>query len=144
VEFQVGDKVYLKVSPWKGILRFKKRGKLGPRYIGPYEILERIGPVAYRLALPPELSRIHDVFHASMLRRSMVREESRILDSEPATLREDLTYEAGPVRILDRREKALRTKIVPLVKVLWHHQNVEEETWEQEDEMRTQYPHLFE
>ena len=71
IEFEVGDKVFLKISPWKGIVRFGKRGKLSPRFIGPYEVIERIGPVAYRLALPPELSQVHDVFHVSMLRRYM-------------------------------------------------------------------------
>jgi hypothetical protein len=143
VEFQIGDKVYLKVSPWKGVIRFRKRGKLGPRYIGPYEVLERIGPVAYRLALPSELSRIHNVFHASMLRKSMIRDEARILDTEPVSLNEDLSYEAEPIRIMDRREKVLRNKTVSLVKMLWRHHNVQEETWEREADMRMQYPHLF-
>ena len=69
MEFQVGDKVFLKVSPWKKVLRFGRKGKLSPRFIGPYEIIEKVGPVAYRLALPPELEKIHDVFHVSMLRQ---------------------------------------------------------------------------
>ena len=69
IEFNVGDKVFLKISPWKGVIRFGKKGKLSPRFIGPYEVIERIGPVAYRLALPPSLEGVHNVFHVSMLRR---------------------------------------------------------------------------
>ena len=72
LEFQVGDRVFLRISPWKGVLRFGKKGKLSPRYMGPYEIVERIGEIAYRLRLPPELARIHDIFHVSMLQKYMV------------------------------------------------------------------------
>ncbi|XP_024164118.1 uncharacterized protein LOC112171118 [Rosa chinensis] len=104
LEFQVGDWVFLKLSPWKGVVRFGKRGKLSPRYIGPYEIVERVGLVAYRLALPPQLSRLHDVFHVSMLRK-YIADPSHVLPAQPITLREDLTYEEEPVQILDRREQ---------------------------------------
>lgn len=142
LEYNVGDKVFLKLSPWKGIVRFGKRGKLSPRFIGPYEIVERIGPVAYRLALPPELSRIHDVFHISMLRK-YISDPSHILEPQPIQLMEDLTYEEQPVEILDRRNQVLRTKIIPLVKVLWRNHAVEEATWEPEEQMRIRYPHLF-
>ncbi|KAJ4706775.1 Retrotransposon protein, putative, Ty3-gypsy subclass [Melia azedarach] len=127
LEFAVGDYVFLRVSPWKGILRFGKRGKLSLRYMGPYEIIERIGEVAYRLALPPELSRIHDIFHVSMLRK-YIPDPSYILDSQPAQLEENLTYEKEFVRILDSREQQLRNKTIPLVKVLWRNHNVEEAT----------------
>ncbi|CAL9004570.1 unnamed protein product [Prunus brigantina] len=96
LEFVVGDWVFLKLSPWKGVMRFGKRGKLSPRYIGPYEITERIGPVAYRLALPPELSRVHDVFHVSMLRKYMP-DPSHVLEYQPVELEEDLSYEEQPV-----------------------------------------------
>ncbi|KAJ4710029.1 Retrotransposon protein, putative, Ty3-gypsy subclass [Melia azedarach] len=143
LEFVVGDYVFLRVSPWKGILRFGKRGKLSPRYMGPFKIIERIGEVAYRLALPPELSRIHDVFHVSMLRK-YISDPSHILDSQPAQLEENLTYEEEAVQILDSREQQLRNKTIPLVKVLWRNHNVEEATWEREDQMRAKYPHLFE
>ncbi|KAI5311766.1 hypothetical protein L3X38_040939 [Prunus dulcis] len=105
LEFAVGDWVFLKLSPWKGVMRFEKRVKLSPRYIGPYEITERIGPVACRLALPAELSRVHD-------------------------LEEDLSYEEQPVQILDRKEQMLRSRSIPVVKVLWRSQTVEEATWE--------------
>jgi hypothetical protein len=142
LEFQVGDWVFLKLSPWKGIVRFGKRGKLSPRYIGPYMITERVGNVAYRLELPSEFSQVHDVFHVSMLRK-YVADPSHILESQPVSLREDLAYEEEPVQILDRKEKVLRNKIIPLVKVLWRSHSVEEATWEPEDQMREQYSHLF-
>ena len=135
IEYNVGDKVFLKISPWKGVVRFGKRGKLSPRFIGPYEILERIGPVAYRLALPPELSQIHDVFHVSMLRRYR-SDPSHILQKQPIELREDLTYEEEPVEIIAREEKVLRSKIIPLVKVRWSNHFNKETTWEKEKNMR--------
>jgi hypothetical protein len=141
-EFQVGDKVFLKVSPWKGVLRFGQKGKLAPRYIGPYEVLKRIGPVSYQLALPPALSRIHNVFHISMLKKSLL-DESQVIDVPAVELRDDLTYEETPVAILDSREKILRGRSIALVKVLWRNQKYEEATWERKDEMMQQYPHLF-
>ncbi|CAL2238353.1 unnamed protein product [Prunus armeniaca] len=131
-----------KLSPSKGVMRFGKRGKLSPRYIGPYEITERIGPVAYRLALPTELSRIHDVFHVSMLRKYMP-DPSYVLEHQPVELSEDLTYKEQPVQILDRKEQRLRSRSIPVVKVLWRSQAVEEATWEPEAQMRANYPYLF-
>ncbi|KAL5573266.1 hypothetical protein UlMin_022863 [Ulmus minor] len=118
LEFQVGDLVFLKVAPMKGVMRFGKKGKLSPRYIGPFEILERIGKVAYRLALPPELLSVHNVFHVSMLRK-YISDPSHILEHEPIKVHEDLSYEEQPVQILDRKDKTLRNKVIPLVKVLW-------------------------
>ena len=100
LEFDVGDWVFLKLSPWKGVVRFGKRGKLSPRYIGPFKITERVGPVAYRLALPMELSRIHDVFHVSMLRK-YISDPSHILETPTVEVKEDLSYEEQPVQILD-------------------------------------------
>ncbi|KAL5546723.1 hypothetical protein UlMin_006410 [Ulmus minor] len=96
LEFQVGDSVFLKVAPMKGVMRFRKKGKLSPRYIGPFKILERIGKVAYRLALPPYLSSVHNVFHVSMLRK-YVSDLSHVLENEPIKVHEDLTYEEQPV-----------------------------------------------
>ncbi|KAL5567956.1 hypothetical protein UlMin_024531 [Ulmus minor] len=127
LEFQVGDSVFLKVAPMKGVMRFKKKGKLSPRYIGPFEILERIGKVAYRLALPPELSSIHNIFHVSMLRK-YVSDPSHVLENELIEVHEDLTYEEQSVQILDRKDKTLRNKVIPLVKVLWRNHKVEEAT----------------
>ena len=142
LEFQVGDKVFLKISPWKGVIRFGKRGKLSPRYMGPYEVIERVGAVAYRLALPAELSRIHDVFHVSMLRK-YEPDPSHVLEEQSVELRSDLTYEEVPVAILGHREQVLRNKVIPLVKVLWRNHAIEEATWEREDQMKAQYPQLF-
>ena len=92
LEFQVDDWVFLKLSPWKGVVRFGKRGKLSPRFIGPYQILEKVGPVAYRLELPSELAKVHDVFHVSMLRK-YIADPSHVLSEQPITLRDDLAYE---------------------------------------------------
>ncbi|KAL5787294.1 hypothetical protein ACOSP7_004243 [Xanthoceras sorbifolium] len=142
IEYEVGEKVFLKVSPWKKVLRFGRKGKLSPRFIGPYEIIERVGPVAYRLALPPELEKIHNVFHVSMLRRYRSDPSYRV-QAESIEIRPDLTYEEEPVQILDREIKELRNKRVPLVKVLWRNHKVEEATWESEETMRQQYPQLF-
>ena len=142
VNFSVGDKVFLKVSPWKGILRFGKKGKLNPRYIGPYEVVERVGSVAYRLALPPELSKIHNVFHVSNLRK-YVSDPSHVIQTEVVELNEGLTYPEEPVQILSREMKQLRSRVIPLVKVLWRNHNIEEATWEREDDMKRKYPQLF-
>ncbi|KAJ8765372.1 hypothetical protein K2173_012069 [Erythroxylum novogranatense] len=142
IEFQVGDKVFLKVSPWKHILRFGKKGKLSPRFIGPYEILKKVGPVAYQLALPGELARLHDVFHVSMLRRYR-SDASHKISMQEIQVQQDLSYEEGPIAILAREMKQLRNKSVPLVKVLWQHHGMEEATWEPEKTMKAQYPQLF-
>ncbi|KAL0559001.1 hypothetical protein IC582_003590 [Cucumis melo] len=143
LEFEIGDKVFLKVAPMKGVLRFERRGKLSPRFVGPFEILERIGPVAYRLALPPSLSTVHDVFHVSMLRK-YVPDSSHVVDYEPLEIDENLSYVEQPVEILAREVKTLRNKEIPLVKVLWRNHRIEEATWEREDVMRSRYPELFE
>ena len=99
IRYEIGEKVFLKVSPWKKVMRFGKNGKLSPRFIGPYEVIEKVGPVAYRLALPPELEKIHSVFHVSMLRRYRLN-PSHVVSSETIELRPDLTYEEEPVEIL--------------------------------------------
>ena len=142
LELEIGDQVFLRVSPWKGVMRFGKKGKLSPRYIGPYEILERVGSVAYRLALPPNLSHVHNVFHISLLRKYMP-DPSHVLHAEPIQIESNLTYEEQPVDILDRKEQVLRTKRIPLVKVLWRNHTTEEATWELEEAIKEKYPHLF-
>ena len=99
VRFEIGENVFLKVSPWKKVMRFGRKGKLSPRFIGPYEVIEKVGPVAYRLALPPELEKIYNVFHVSMLRRYR-SDPSHVVSSETIELRPDLMYEKEPLEIL--------------------------------------------
>ena len=135
IEYEVGDKVFLKVSPWRKILRFSKKGKLGSRFIGPYEILERIGPVAYRLALPLELVQFHDVFHVSMLRKYR-SDGSHILPVQEIQVQANLSYDEEPKAILAREVKQLQNKQISLVKVLWQHNSREEATWEPEATMK--------
>ena len=127
----------------KGVMRFGRKEKLSPRFIGPFEILERRGEVAYRLSLPPGLSAVHPVFHVSMLRR-YVPDESHILQWDALSLDSSLTFEEEPIAILDRQVRKLRTKEVPMIRVQWRHRPPEEATWEVEDHMRTRYPQLFE
>ena len=142
LEFEVGDKVFLKILPHKGMIKQGKWGKLGPRYVGPFEILQRIGQVAYRLQLPTSLGGMHDVFHVSRLKKYNP-DPQHVLSTDAIELQDDLTFEEKPVKILDRKNKVLRTKTVPLVKVLWQYHDVQEATWETEEKMRAQYPELF-
>ena len=127
--------MFLKVSPWKKILCFGRKGKLSPRFIGPYEILERVGSVAYHLALPLELAKLHDVFHVSMLRRYR-SDTSHILPIQDIQVQEDFTFDEEPKAILDHEIRQLRNIKIPLVKVLWQHHGMKEATWEPESTMR--------
>ncbi|KAL4346647.1 hypothetical protein GQ457_17G011550 [Hibiscus cannabinus] len=142
IEFAVGDQVFLKVSPWKKVIRFGRKGKLSPRFIGPYRILERVGSVAYRLELPPQLSRIHNVFHVSMLRQYRP-DPSHIIQVQDVEMRPNLSYDEEPVQILDQDERILRNRRIPMVKVQWSNRSPSEATWETEESMREQFPHLF-
>ena len=117
LEFEVEDQVFLKLSPRKEVVRFGKQGKLNPHYIGPFEIVDGIGPVAYRLDLPEEFSRVHNVFHISMLRK-YIPDSSHVLETPEIELRDELSYEEQPVQILGREEKEICNKTVSLVKVL--------------------------
>ncbi|XP_043811986.1 uncharacterized protein LOC122723547, partial [Manihot esculenta] len=137
IEFQEGDMVLLKVSPMKGVVRFGKKGKLAPRYIGPFEILQKIGPVSYKLDLPASMERIHPVFHVSMLRK-FVSDPEKVLSEPEVEILSDLTYVEQPVRILDTQIRKLRNKEIPMVKVLWNHHNLEECTWETRESMLQQ------
>ncbi|KAM0057804.1 putative nucleotidyltransferase, Ribonuclease H [Helianthus debilis subsp. tardiflorus] len=143
LEFQVGDRVLLKVSPWKGVVRFGKRGKLNPRYVGPFEIIERIGPVAYRLNLPAELGAVHNVFHVSNLKKCL-SDENLIIPFKELTIDEQLQFVEEPVEITDRDVKVLKHKRIPLVRVRWNSKRGPEYTWEREDRMTEKYPQLFE
>ena len=124
------------------MVRFGKREKLLLRFIGPFEILERIGTVAYRLALSPSMTGVHEVFHISMLRKYTL-DPSHVVDWGQIKVDTDVTFEEGPVCIVDSRDQVLQRKTVRLVRVLWRHYEVEEYTWEREDTMRATYPFLF-
>ena len=128
--------------PKRGVVRFGKKGKLLPRFIGPFEILKRVGAVAYRLALPPSMSGVHEVFHVSMLRR-YTPNPAHVVDWGETEVDTDETFEEEPVCIIDSRDQVLRRKTVRLIRVLWRHRGVEESTWEHEDTMRATYPFLF-
>ncbi|KAA3473088.1 DNA/RNA polymerases superfamily protein [Gossypium australe] len=130
------------LSPWKKVLRFGRKGKLSLRFIEPYEIIKRVGPVAYRLKLPSELEKIHNVFHVSMLRRYR-SDPSHVIALSKIEIQSDMTYEEEPIRILAREVKEFRNKKILLLKVLWNRHRIEEATWEPENSMRQQYPTLF-
>ena len=142
LEFEVGDHVFLKVIPKRGVVRFGKRGNLSPRFIGPFEILERIDTVAYRLALSSSMIGVHEVFHVSMLRK-YTPDLAHVVDWGQIEVDTDETFEEEPVCIVDSRDQVLRRKTVRLVLVLWRHYGVEESTCEREDTMRATYPFLF-
>ncbi|KAI3754801.1 hypothetical protein L1987_54592 [Smallanthus sonchifolius] len=142
LEFQVGDMVLLKVSPWKGVVRFGKKEKLAPRYVGPFKILERIGKVAYKLDLPSELSNVHPTFHVSNLKKCLA-EENLHIPLDEVRIDEKMHFVEKPVEIIDREVKKLKRSRIPIVKVRRESKRGPEFTWEREDQMKTKYPHLF-
>ncbi|GJS28062.1 putative reverse transcriptase domain-containing protein [Tanacetum coccineum] len=142
MEFQIGDKVMLKVSPWKGVVRFGKRGKLNPRYVGPFKVIERVGSVAYKLELPEELSRVHNTFHVSNLKKCYA-DEPLAVPLDGLHFDDKLQFVEEPLEIMDREVKRLRKSRVPIVKVWWNSRRGPEFTWEREDQFKKKYPHLF-
>ncbi|GJS57458.1 hypothetical protein Tco_0652242 [Tanacetum coccineum] len=142
MDFQVEDNVMLKVSPWKGVVRFGKRGKLNPRYVGPFKVLEKVGSVAYKLELPEELSRVHSTFHVSNLKKCYV-DEPLTVSLDGLHFDNKIQFVEEPVKIMDREVKQLRRSRVPIVKVRWNSRRGPEFTWEREDQFRKKYPHLF-
>ncbi|GJV76956.1 putative reverse transcriptase domain-containing protein [Tanacetum coccineum] len=142
MEFQVGDKVMLKVSPWKGVVRFGKRGKLNPQYVGPFKVLEKIGSVAYKLELPQELSRVQNTFHVSNLKKCYF-DEPLAVPLEGLHIDDKLQFVEKPVEIMEREIRRLKQSRIPLVKVRWNSKRGPEFTWEREDSFKKKYPHLF-
>ncbi|GJV85192.1 hypothetical protein Tco_1525090 [Tanacetum coccineum] len=142
LEFQVGDRVMLKVSPRKGVIRFGKRGKLNLRYIGPFKILERIGPVAYKLEFPEELSNVHSTFHVSNLKKCL-SDESLVIPMKELQLDDKLNFVEEPIEIMDREVKQLKQSHIPIVKVRWNSKRGPKFKWEREDQIRLKYPRLF-
>ncbi|GJS23675.1 hypothetical protein Tco_0452307 [Tanacetum coccineum] len=138
-EYKVGENVLLKVSPWKGVMRFGKNGKLAPRYVGPFEILERIGPVAYRLRLPKEFIGVHDTFHVSNLKNCLGNANLHVPLNE-IKIDKTLRFVEEPVEIMDCEVKSLKRSRIPLVKVRWNSKRGPEFTWEREDYMKSKYP----
>lgn len=147
VTYEVGDRAYLRVSPIHGIKRFGIKGKLAPRFVGPYKILEHRGEVAYQLELPESLSGVHNVFHVSQLKNCHAEMmDVPLRDTVPLEaiqLESDLTYKEKPVKILETAERVTRTKTIKLCKVQWDHHIEEEATWEREEDLRQDHPHLF-
>ncbi|GKA23194.1 hypothetical protein Tco_0709156, partial [Tanacetum coccineum] len=142
LEFEVGDRVLLKVMPWKGVVRFGMKGKLAPRYVGSFEILERIGLVAYRLRLPEELSSMHDTFHVSNLKKCLANANLHVPLDE-IKVDKTLRFVEEHVEIRDREIKKLKHRKIALVKVRWNSKRGPEFTWEHEDQMRIKYPQFF-
>ncbi|KAK6160813.1 hypothetical protein DH2020_004194 [Rehmannia glutinosa] len=144
LEFEVGDEVFLRLSPRKGLINPKKGGKLSPRYVGPYKILQRIGKLAYRLELPQRpYAGMHDVIPRSRLKKYQPDPE-HIITRDTPPLMENLSYTERPIRIIDQQIRQLRKREIPMVKVVWQNHNRDEDaTWEMEEDIRNQYPELF-
>ncbi|GKD70888.1 hypothetical protein Tco_1324978 [Tanacetum coccineum] len=142
MEFQFGDKVMLKVSPWKGVVLFGKRGKLNPRYVRPFKVLEKVGEVAYKLELPKELSRVHNTFHVSNQKKCHA-DEPLAIPLDGLHLDDKLHFVEEPLEIVGREVKRLKQSRIPLVKVRWNSKRGPEFTWEREDQFEKKYPHLF-
>jgi hypothetical protein len=142
LSFEVGEFVYLKVSPMRDLRCFKVRGKLAPRFIGPFKILEKRDEVAYQLELPPQLSDVHDVFHVSQLKKCLhVPEEQIPMDDLDA--KEVLSYQEYPIKILETPERVTWNKRIKMCKVQWSHHTEKETTWEREEELKAEFPSLF-
>ncbi|GJX70053.1 putative reverse transcriptase domain-containing protein [Tanacetum coccineum] len=140
--FQIGDKVMLKVSPWKGVIRFGKQGKLNPRYIGPFKIIDKVGTVAYRLELPEQLSIVHSTFHVSNLKKCLV-DEPLAIPLDEIQVDDKLHFIEEPIEIMDHEVKRLKQSRIPIIKVCWNSRIGPEFTWEREDQTQKKYPHLF-
>ncbi|GKD06724.1 hypothetical protein Tco_1181698 [Tanacetum coccineum] len=142
LEFQVGDKVMLKVSPWKGVIRFGKRGKLNPCYIRPFKIIAKVGTVSYRLELPEKLSRVYSTFHVSKLKKCL-GDEPLVIPLDEIQVDDKLHFIEEPVEIMSREVKRMKQSRILIVKVRWNSRRGPKFSWEREDQMQNKYPHLF-
>ncbi|GJY42791.1 hypothetical protein Tco_0431004 [Tanacetum coccineum] len=142
LEFEVRDRVLLKVSPWKGMIYFGTKGKLAPRYVGPFKILERIGPIAYRLRLLKELSSVHDVFQVLILKKCLADANMHVPLDE-IKIDKTLHFVKEPIEIMYHEVRSLKRSKISLVKIHWNSKRGPEFTWEHEDHMKSKYPQLF-
>ncbi|GKB78596.1 putative reverse transcriptase domain-containing protein [Tanacetum coccineum] len=142
MKFQVRDKVMLKVSPWKRVVRFGKRGKLNPRYVGPFKVLKKVGAISYKLELPQKLSRVHNTFHVSNLKKCY-SDDPLVVLLEGLQVDDKLYFVEELAEIMDHEVKQLRRSHVPIVKIRWNSRRGPEFTWEHEDQFRKKYLHLF-
>ncbi|GKD85432.1 hypothetical protein Tco_1356586, partial [Tanacetum coccineum] len=142
MEFRAGDRVTLKVSPWKRVAHFDKRGKLNPRYVGPFKVLAKVGAVAYKLELPQELSRVHSTFHVSNLKKCY-SDEPLAISLDGLHINDKLRFVEERVEIMDREVKRLKHSRILIVKVRWNSRRGPEFTCEREDQLQKKYSHLF-
>jgi hypothetical protein len=141
LEFEEGDHVYLKMSPLRGMRRFKVKGKLSPRFIGLFRVFRQVGEMAYQLELPDNLLDVHDVFHVSQLKKCLRVPEEQ-LPMEDLSVQDDLTYAECPIKILDTLTRVTGNKVIKMCKVQWSHHGEDEATWEREEELHIDFPHL--
>jgi hypothetical protein len=139
IQFQIRDLIYLRASPTRVVQRFSVKGKLAPRYVGPFEITEICGPVAYRHQLPPQLAAIHDVFHVSQLRKC-IKTPTEIIESQITDIQPDLSYVEHPIKVLDAKERSTRRETIKMYKIQWNHHTEEEATWETESCLQHNFP----
>jgi hypothetical protein len=142
LEFEVEDHVYLRVSPIKGVKRFGVKGKLAPRYIGPFPILEKCGSMAYKLDLPPSLAGVHDIFHVSQVKKCLKAPVDVVL-LEVTPLKADFSYPEHPINVLDQKDRVMRRKTIKFFKIQWSNHSEEEATWENEDFLRSRHPDII-
>jgi hypothetical protein len=142
LEFEVGHHVYFRVSPMKGVRRFGIKGKLAPRYIGPYSIIDKHGPTSYQMELPARLSRVHNVFHVSQLKKCLKPLTDVVVD-DTIPLEPDLTYKAHPIKVLDQQDRVTRNKTTQFYKIQWNDHSKDEATWEHEEFLRSNYPEFI-